>query len=128
MNEAEREKAFPIHIDLGSKAPELSLAVNKPAKTKKVYPMLFIHGVEDLDQLPEKGCALIEFRRKRISTNQDGDEEPKHSVELEVRAMCLQDEEDSDDFDDAVDKMARKIHGKPEKDESEEYEDDGDEE
>ena len=45
MNESEREAAFPIHIELGSKRPEMLgvsvMKAEKEDKPKKVYPRFY---------------------------------------------------------------------------------------
>lgn len=66
----EREEAFSIHIDLG-----------KTAKGKVTYPLAFIESVPGLDQMPEKGCALVEYVR-----HEDGS--------FELRRFCLAENSD----------------------------------
>lgn len=69
----EREEAFPTHIDLG-----------KSGKGKVTYPTVFIEDVPGLEQLPEKGCALLEYVR-----HDDGS--------IELRRFCLAENSDESD-------------------------------
>jgi hypothetical protein len=49
-----------------------------------------------LEQLPKEGCMLVEFRRKRLTLEENGDGEETAGVTLELRAICLQEEESED--------------------------------
>lgn len=92
LNEKEREAAFPVHIDLGHKAPEMAVpgdSKRSDTKERVYYPTLYIEGVKGLEQLPKEGCILIEFRRKRLSIEEREDEQETAGVTLEVRALCL---------------------------------------
>ncbi len=69
----EREEAFPIHIELG-----------KTGKGKVTYPVVFIDA-PGLEQLPEKGCALVEYVR-----HEDGS--------IEMRRFCLAENSDEGEY------------------------------
>jgi len=130
MNESEREAAFPIHIELGSKRPEMLgvsvMKAEKEDKPKKVYPRLFLSNIEGLDKLPEEGCMLVDFKRKHMTVSKNDEDEPTHSVELEIRTICLQDDE-SDDPDDIIDEMTAKVMKKKNRNEDYDSSDDEDE-
>jgi hypothetical protein len=94
LSESQREQAFPVHIDLGKKMPEgVPIALERDSKGKKpksklYYPTLYVEGVKGLEQLPEEGCILVEFRRKRLSI-EERDGEKTSGVELEIHSLCL---------------------------------------
>lgn len=123
MTEEQREKAFPIHIELGDEATELELTSKGPKKGKKrmVYPALYIANVEGLEQIPEEGCMLVDFKRRNLSINKNEKGDTTASVELEVRTICLEEETD-EDTDDMIDKMykkAKRVVGDDDEDEDE---------
>lgn len=95
MTEKERESEFPVHIDLGKKEDNsgvfspASLAPAGKHTPKVYYPMLYIDGVDGLDQLPKEGCILIKYRRKKLSLDEGSDGEDKTGAMLEIRALCL---------------------------------------
>ena len=84
---------FPHEIDLGKAPPTDSLAAPsegaKSAKDKKYYPTLYISGIEGIEDLPKEGEALIYFRRRRISHEEDSKGAETSSAELEVTKLCL---------------------------------------
>lgn len=94
---------FPIHIDLGKmpdeNSPVAESADGKKAKRKPYYPTLYISGIEGLGDLPKDGCALIEFRRKRMSVDTPEDGEDTGSVELQIKTICLMEPKDGDGED-----------------------------
>ena len=83
---------FPHEIDLG-KAPPTDSPVNptnaKSEKGKKFYPTLYISGIEGIEDLPKEGEALVYFRRRRISHEEDSKGAETSSAELEVTKLCL---------------------------------------
>ena len=110
MKESQRESAFPVHIDLGTKfsnGPEIAPA--KPDE-RTHYPTLYISGVKVLDKIPSKGCMLIDYEVVGFHKSKDG----PGSIEIECRTICAkndEDEEESDehgDTNDMIDDMARK--------------------
>lgn len=125
LTESQREKAFPIHLELGRSLNEtVSPAPEKPkkGKGKKYYPTLFIDSVAGLEQLPEEGCILIDYKRRSMTVSQR-DGKATCSVELEIRTLCLPDEyEDTNDAEELVDELAKKAYRQ-----HEDAEDDGDE-
>jgi len=130
MNESEREAAFPIHIELGSKRPDMfgvsNMKSNKEDKPKKVYPRLFLSNVEGLEKLPEEGCMLVDFKIKNMSVSKNDEDEPNTTVELEIHTICLQDDE-SDDPDDIIDEMTAKVMKKKNRNEDYDSSEDEDE-
>ena len=116
MTESQREKEFPVHIELGKTAEigELAVATESESKgkKKKYYPSFYISDVEGLEGIPEEGCVLIDFKRRSIvRTDQNG--KTTTSVELEVRTICMPDDYESEgDMDDVVDKMIKKSNSK----------------
>lgn len=120
MNESQREKAFPIHIELG-KRPNSTSPIqvrDEMPSPKKYYPTLFISDVEGLEQLPEKGCILIDYKRRSLSIREEGGK-TSASVELEIRTMCLPEEYGEEDAEDVVETLAKKAFKKDEDDEDE---------
>ena len=111
MTEEQREKAFPIHIELGREMSNVDMF--SPSKTKAkgkkkmVYPSLFISDIEGLEEIPDEGCMLVHFKRRGMSINKDDKNKTTASVELQIKTICLQDEED-EDTDDMIDKMFKK--------------------
>ncbi len=91
---------FPIEIDLGKTPDERDMPVSveggKKAKRKPYYPTLYINGVEGLAGLPKEGCALIEFRRNRLSVDTPEDGKDSGSVELQIKKICLMEPGDDD--------------------------------
>lgn len=88
LSDAEREKAFPVHIELGDTPAELSIS-----------------KVDGLDQLPDKGCALIEYTKE-----DDGE----GGVTLTINTVCLpedgggeSDENESEDLPSAMKSFAK---------------------
>lgn len=113
MSESEREKAFPIHIDLGRKESGMAMpampAGAKKGKARTYYPTVYIDAIPGLEQLPKEGCMLVEFRRKRLSIEEGADGEDTAGVTLEIRALCLPEEmaeEAMDDLASALDRVA----------------------
>lgn len=117
MTESQREKEFPIHIELGKAAdmdnfPIAAKSLSKNNK-KKFYPTLYISDVEGLQGIPEEGCVLIDFKRRSINVRTTQDGKTTTSVELEIRTMCMPDDYESEgDMDDVVDKLIKKSNSK----------------
>lgn len=85
-SESERNDMFPNHIDLGREPPkDMPVPAGERTKEKKFYPRLYIDAVPGLEDLPKEGCILIEFKRKRLTIEDDD----KAGVELEIRGLCL---------------------------------------
>ncbi len=81
MNEEDRGKAFPIHVEMGDDGPILDLGDRANAVN-----------------LPDSGCILVDYEK-----NEDGT--------LTVKTMCLPAEESEDEPDDlsgAMDMAMRK--------------------
>lgn len=119
MTESQREKEFPVHIELG-KTPEITLSEPVPAskseskgKIKKYYPSLYISDVEGLEDIPEEGCVLIDFKRRSINVNTNQNGKTTTSVELEIHTICMPDDYESEgDMGDVVDKLIKKSNSK----------------
>lgn len=115
MNESERNAAFPVHVDLGRKEPDMGLAIAPAPSDKKgkfkprvMYPTLYIDSAEGMPALPKEGCMLVEFRRKRMSVEENLDGKETSGVTLEIRALCLPDEaEEGDDMESAMKRFAK---------------------
>lgn len=121
MNESQREKAFPIHVELGKKS-DMNSPVAPPMdkSDRKYYPTVYISDVRGLEKLPEKGCILVDYRRRSLTINQR-DGESTCSVELELRTICMPEEyDDNDDMSDIVDDLMSKASKKEDEDEDEE--------
>jgi hypothetical protein len=117
MTESQREKEFPVHIELGKTSEFGELAPNikseSKGKKKKYYPSLYISDVEGLEGIPEEGCVLIDFKRRSINVRTTQDGKTTTSVELEVRTICMPDDYESEgDMDDVVDKLIKKSNSK----------------
>lgn len=124
MNESQREKAFPIHIELGRTmgVPVPDEATSKPSK-EKFYPTIFVSDVEGLEQLPKEGCILIDYKRRSLSVREENGKVTA-SVELEIRTMCLPEEYGEEDADEVVESLTKKAFSK--KDDDDDDEDDND--
>jgi hypothetical protein len=124
MSDKEREEAFPIHIPLGRKA-DLPMGGGK-GKGKLHYPMVYVDAIPGLEQLPKEGCMLVEFRRKRLSIEENGDGESTAGVGLELRVFCLPEnfpEDAADDLDAALSRFGQEE--KPaDEDSDDDYEED----
>jgi hypothetical protein len=124
MNEKQRERAFPIHVDLGKKMNETQPAMPMDAvkgtpEKKKYYPTVYISDIPGLEDLPEEGCILVDYKRRSITINKR-DGEATCSVELELRTICMPDDYDgSEDLSDIVDDLMSKSVGKSDEDEDE---------
>lgn len=107
---------YPVEVDLGRKEPEMrDVAVSpspsgKKPKTRIFYPTLYIDGVEGMPSLPKEGIALVHFRRKRMSVEENYDGKETSGVTLEIQKLCLP-EEAGDDSDDMESQMAKFAKG-----------------
>ena len=92
-NESDRQKAFPIHVDMGEDGPVLDLGERGAAVN-----------------LPEKGCVLVDYELNEDGTlavktvclpagDQDMDEEPDDLGRALDRAMAEAEEEQESDGD-----------------------------
>lgn len=110
MTEEQRERAFPIHIEVGRESDDIEITTKgvKKGKKRMVYPTLYIADVDGLQNIPAEGCMLVDFKRRNLSINENDQGETKASVEIEVRTICLQEEEEDTDMDDMIDKMYKK--------------------
>jgi hypothetical protein len=124
MTEKQREREFPIHVELGKKINNDGImpaqaGPNGGSSKKKFYPTVYISDVAGLEDLPEKGCILVDYKRRSLTINQR-DGKTTCSVELELRTICMPDDYDgSNDLSDIVDDLASKSVGKSDEDESE---------
>jgi len=98
LSAKQREAAFPITIELGKKESEMMNAVpmkesgggrGKKSKPRTYYPTVYIDSMPGLEQLPKEGCMLVEFRRKRLSIEENIEGDETAGVTLELRALCL---------------------------------------
>ena len=127
MTESEREKEFPIHIELGKSADmgdfPMAGKSDSKGKKKKFYPTLYVSDVEGLEDIPEEGCILIAFKRRSINVRKSDSGKTTTSVELEVRTICMPNDYESEgDMDDVVEKMVKKSSRKSEKDDEDDNE------
>ena len=128
LSESQREKAFPVHIDLGKKMSEgqmgaiASNSSRSDSKSKLYYPTLYIEGVKGLEQLPEEGCILVEFKRTRLSI-EDRDGKPTTGATLEIHSLCLPEDfpEMAEDDLEGLLKRADPARERDEEDEEDEY-------
>ncbi len=72
LSDKQREAEFPIHIDLGEKDGD-----------SVSYPVVDFGGAKGLDQLPDEGCMLVEFKK-----SDDGS--------IEAHRICLAAKESDD--------------------------------
>ncbi len=77
LSDKEREQAFPVHIELGTKGSDYPMPASpsgKKGKPKMHYPTVYIDSVPGLENLPEEGCMLVDYRRTRLTleTPEDG--------------------------------------------------------
>jgi hypothetical protein len=113
MSTENYDSEFPIHIDLGTKRPDYAIQAGedspKKGKDKMDYPTLYIRGVKELADLPKEGCALIEFKRIKLSSITPEDGESGEDAELSVRVLCLpeQQEDNAGDIKDVLTKAAK---------------------
>ena len=101
MSESDRQKAFPVHIDLGHKVGDTSMPMvvgmkSKGAKPRMYYPRVYIDSLPGLEQLPKEGCMLVEFVRTKLSVNTPTEGKETTGVELELRALCLPEDMEED--------------------------------
>ena len=127
MTESEREKEFPIHIELGKSADmgdfPMTGKSDSKGKKKKFYPTLYVSDVEGLEDIPEEGCILIDFKRRSINVRKSDSGKTTTSVELEVRTICMPNDYESEgDMDDVVEKMVKKSSRKSEEDDEDDNE------
>ena len=106
MTEEQREEAFPIHIELGRKMPKIEEVMEARNDSGKIYPTLYLSNVKGLEDLPEEGCMLVDFKRGSMTVHRNKDGKTTCSVEIECRTICLQDEDG--DEDDIVDYLFKK--------------------
>ncbi len=89
---------FPNHIDLGKTPDETDMPVaplGKNKAPKKYYPTLYLRDIAGLENLPKDGWALIHFHRSDLSLRTPADGEDGASAELQVKELCLPDEQDA---------------------------------
>lgn len=118
LTESQREKAFPIHLEMGKEMPDMEMSdeMDEKPKKKKFYPVVFISDIPGLEHLPEEGCVLMDYKRRSLTVReQDG--ETQASVELEIRTLCLPEEYGEEDADDVVESLTKKAFKKKEDDE-----------
>ena len=126
MTEHEREKEFPIHVELGKKFNDSLPGMLMKNSKKEHYPTLYIGDVEGLENLPEEGCILVDFKRRSLSIHKREGKNPTCSVELEIRTICMP-EEYEENAEDLVDELVKKAYKhdaeeeEDEEDETEEY-------
>ncbi len=99
LSAEEREEAFPVHIELGRKAKDLGMD-GKSGKAKMVYPKVYLEAVPGLEQLPAKGCMLVEFVRDELRIGKDS-----AGATIELHTICLMESEAEGDYDDLSDKL-----------------------
>ncbi len=100
LSAEEREEAFPVHIELGRKANGMDLPDGKKGKSKMVYPKVYIDAVPGIEQLPAKGCMLVEFVRDELRIGKDS-----AGATIELHTICLMESEAEGDYDDLGDKL-----------------------
>lgn len=84
----EREKAFPIHIEMGDSTANFT-----------------VPKVPGIDQLPDSGCALVEFKR---SDDDNGD------IVLMISTICLpKSQDDAEEADEPRDLEDALMKGGP---------------
>lgn len=121
MTEHEREKAFPIHVELGKRVTETAMPETvSNVSSKKYYPTLFINEIDGLEGLPKEGCILLDYKL-RSKTVRQSEGKTTCSVELECRTICMPDDYEGD-MEDIVESMVKKAYAKHEASETEEEE------
>lgn len=110
MTEEQRERAFPIHIELGRESDDIEITPKgvKKGKKRTIYPTVYIADVDGLQNIPVEGCMLVDFKRRNLSVNENDKGDTTASIELEIRTICLEEEEEDEDTDDMIDKMYKK--------------------
>jgi len=102
---------FPNHIDLGKTPDETDMPVSTSGKNKapkKYYPTLYLSNIPGLESLPKDGWALIRFHRSDLSLRTPAEGEDGASAELQVKELCLPDDQDDDeDIGSAIAKALR---------------------
>lgn len=103
---------FPVSIDLAITPPEpvdLDMVIGKKGKSKPMYPSLYISGVDNLEDLPREGYALIHFKRRSMTMGErDGEE--CCSADLEIHEIRLPEKgtaEEMGDIGEALTSMAK---------------------
>jgi hypothetical protein len=79
--------------DLGYTYAEIEPIGSSDYRTKRQYPTLYIQGIADDIELPEKGKAVIEYRIASKTINEEGDKK-RVSYSLEVRSIDPVDDKD----------------------------------
>jgi len=138
LSAKQREAAFPITIELGksmgdgmSSGPVDVMPSKKKGekgKERKFYPTVYIDSMPGLEQLPKEGCMLVEFRRKRLSIEENSDGEDTTGVTLELRSICLPEGGGSEDDDEDSSDMETAMRNAMKKTTSEKDDEDDDEE
>jgi len=108
------DSAYSNEIDLGRKEPDLgeikpASPAGKKGKPRVFYPSLYIDNVEGIPSLPKEGRMLVEFRRKRMSVEENMDGKETAGVTLEIRKLCLPEDmaEEGDDMASAMKDFAK---------------------
>jgi hypothetical protein len=120
LTDKEREAYFPVHIELGKKESEIGGTEmprppgTKRGKSRKFYPTIYIDSTPGLEQLPKDGCMLVEFRRKRISIEENGDGDDAAGVTLEIHALCLPADMPAEAAQSLADAFGNELPGKTE--------------
>ena len=87
------KSAFPNEVDLAREVPDygssLEAGPSKPKKMRKDYPSLYISGVEGLESMPKEGWALIYYKRRRLSLEENKDGDETSGADLEIQEICL---------------------------------------
>jgi len=132
LTDKEREDYFPIHIDLGKKESAMGMPMAIPSeksggkkpKSQTYFPSVYIDAMPGLEQLPKEGCMLVEFRRKRLTIEENGAGEDTAGVTLELRRICLADDSAEDaaqDLDAALSQYGKNTAKKSDDADDEEY-------
>jgi hypothetical protein len=96
-----RTKLFAIHprlvelaakIDLGDRQTKSDCMPCKPGEIR--FPTLYIYGREEPIAIPRNGKALIQYRVRNRSMNQNQDEPEKYSTDIEVHSIEPIDDKD----------------------------------
>jgi hypothetical protein len=73
-------------IDLGDK-PGAGVCGPCEAPRRMYYPSVYISGREKPVDIPDKGKAVIEYRVSGRSMNKRGDEQARHSTDIEIHSI-----------------------------------------
>jgi len=79
--------ALAAKIDLGTKPEGAGCCSPCDVPRSPYYPTLYVSGRKQPIDIPEKGKATVEYRVRSRSSNKQGEEDERHSADIEIHSI-----------------------------------------